>query len=226
MAVKNDLKQVCRQLGLSQLDQNLCSDEESISKISDRKSSRLHNAYVPYSSKGLSWHTDGYYNSLDHTIRGMVLYCQSPAQSGGKNEFMDFDILYILLRDMNPDYIRALSAPDVMTIPANISDGKMIRPDQTGPVFSVDASTGHLHMRYSARKRNIAWREGLVTQEAVNAIENILNADSDYIISYIPQSGYAVVSNNCLHNRSSFTDSESGDHNRVIYRARFYDRVS
>lgn len=51
-----------------------------------------------------------------------------PAKDGGVNAVRDHEIAYIRLRDMNPAYIKALMAPSVMTIPANIEQGTEIRP--------------------------------------------------------------------------------------------------
>ena len=44
---------------------------------------------------------------------------------------------YILLRDENPDYIRALMQPDAMTIPANVEQGIEIRPHRPGRCFPL-----------------------------------------------------------------------------------------
>jgi len=66
----------------------------------------------------------------------------------------DHGIAYIRLRDMNPNYIRALMAPNAMTIPANIEHGSMVQPARSGPVFSTH-SDGSLHMRYTACTHSI-----------------------------------------------------------------------
>ena len=39
--------------------------------------------YIPYTNRGLSWHTDGYYNPSDMPVRAMVLHCIRDAASGG-----------------------------------------------------------------------------------------------------------------------------------------------
>ena len=48
----------------------------------------------------------------------MGLHCISPARVGGENALMDPEIAYILLREENPDFIRALMHPQAMEIPA------------------------------------------------------------------------------------------------------------
>ena len=131
---KEDIQDFAFLMGLSRIDNNLCADEDAITSIRVHPGSELHKTYIPYSNKPLSWHTDGYYNTPDHTIRAFLMYCVRAAKSGGNNQFMDPEIIYILLRDDNPDSIAALMQADVMTIPANIQDGKEIRAAQTGAV--------------------------------------------------------------------------------------------
>ena len=137
---------------------------------------------------------------------------------------MDCEVAYIQLRDENPDYIRALMAADAMTIPPNVQNGKEIRPEQAGPVFSV-AADGHLHMRYSARTRNIVWRDDSTTQAAVEFLLNLFQPDSPYIFRHRLKSGQGVLSNNVLHCRSSFEDDAASGRTRLLYRARYFDRI-
>ena len=153
---KDIIKKLGEQFGLLRLDHNMCADEDAISSL-EAAHKEPRTGYIPYTNRPIAWHTDGYYNSLDHQIRGLILHCVRPAESGGMNQLLDHEIAYIQLRDENPDYIQALMHPQAMTIPANIVDGKELRGDATGPVFSV-MQDGHLHMRYTHRKRNISWR--------------------------------------------------------------------
>ena len=169
------------------------------------------------------WHTDGYYNNSDSRIRAFVLHCVSPAVQGGENSLLDHEIVYIMMRDANPDFVRALMAPDAMVIPANIESGREIRPPSIGPVFSVEAS-GNLHMRYTARTRSIEWKRDTLTQEAVHFLENILAEDSPYIFHH-RMAGQGLVCNNVLHNRTAFTDDADAGISRLVYRARYYDRI-
>lgn len=211
-------------LGLTRLDANMLADDDGISSLSvvPGKSAR---GYIPYSNKRLLWHTDGYYNPPDRRIRAFILHCAQPAADGGENGLLDHEIAYILLRDAEPDYIRALSAPDAMTIPANTEDGRETRPAQTGPVFSVDADTGGLHMRYTARTRSIEWRPDGATRAAVQFLEQLLAGDSPYIFRHRLAAGQGLVCNNVLHNRSAFQDDPARQLHRLLYRARYYDRI-
>jgi len=208
-----------RQFEMIHLDANLRSDEDSVSSLEVRE--QVGNKYIPYTNKALSWHTDGYYNHLDKQIFGIIMHCVRPAAEGGVNRLMDIEAIYIALRDENPAYIEALMHPEAMTIPANIENGVVIREAQTGPVFMVKAD-GRLHMRYSARKRNITWRDTPETAEAVAMIGRIL-ADDEKVAKVALRAGQGVICNNVLHNRTGFEDSEQ--QKRLMYRARYYDDV-
>jgi Leu/Phe-tRNA-protein transferase len=208
-----------KQLSMKNLDANIRSDEDSVSSLEVRDQSG--NKYIPYTNKALSWHTDGYYNSLDRQIYGIIMYCVRPAAEGGINTLLNPESVYIALRDENSAYIEALMHPEAMTIPDNIEAGKVIRAAQTGPVFIVK-SNGRLHMRYSARKRNIIWRDTADTLEAVEMI-NQLMADETNVFKITLKAGQGIVCNNVLHNRSRFNDSET--QKRLMYRARYYDAV-
>ena len=209
-------------LGLTHLDGNLCSDEDNISSIQVKIEGR-HTGYIPYTSRQLTWHTDGYYNKAEQTIRAMVLHCVRPAKSGGENLMLDHEMAYIQLRDENPQYIRALMQADALTIPPNIENGKEIRGAQSGPVFSIDPLSQALHMRFSARTRNIEWKAP--AQEAVEYMKSLLNENNPYVITYRMQAGEGIIANNVLHNRTAFTDAEADNEKRLLYRARYYDRV-
>lgn len=209
------------QLGLVQLDTNLRADEDSVTSLEVRPQSG--NQYIPYTDKPLSWHTDGYYNSAAQQVRGIIMHCVQPAAAGGENAMLDPELLYIRLRDENPAYIAALMHSEAMTIPANIQDGIELRGAQSGPVFSVDPVSGCLHMRYSARQRNIEWRNDATTQAAAQRISTLL-AEGDRVVRHRLAAGQGIICNNVLHNRSGFEDSEQ--QHRLVYRARYYDRVA
>jgi len=222
---KGFVRQLGLRLGLRRLDGNLCSDEDNISSIEVTHSGRR-TGYIPYTPKPLTWHTDGYYNKASQTIRAMVLHCVRPAASGGENLLLDHEIAYIQLRDENPDYIRAFCQADALTIPPNMEKGEEIRPAQSGPVFSVDPVNGHLHMRFSARTRNIEWKNDSLTAEAVACMRQLLNENNPYVITYRMGAGEGIIANNVLHNRRGFEDGQAEAEKRLLYRARYYDRVA
>ncbi len=209
--------------GLTRLDSNPLADEDSITslRVVAEKSSR---GYIPYSNRRLLWHTDGYYNPPAQRIHAFVLHCVSPAAEGGENGLIDHELVYLLMRDANPELVAALMQPDAMTVPANTEDGSA-RPAQTGPVFSVDPA-GNLHMRYTARTRSIEWKEDPTTRAAVQMLERLLAEDSPYVFRHRLSAGQGLICNNVLHNRTAFTDDVDRGLARLIYRARYYDRIS
>lgn len=215
-------KQLCEAIGLVHLDRNLRADDTGISSIQVKEQQGTR--YIPYTDKQLSWHTDGYYNASDRQIHGWALYCVRQAPDGGENQLMDHEVLYLLMRDAKPAMIEALMQPDAMTIPANREDGDEIRPDHAGPVFSVD-DHGNLHMRYSARRRNIIWKDDAETARARDFITELLQDETAPIYTYKMQPGEGVISNNILHRRTRFTDGDTLDQQRLVWRARFHDRI-
>jgi hypothetical protein len=224
-ADKNIVKKLGEDFGLIRLDSNLGADNDSITSLQVIEGGRKQ-GYIPYSNLKLSWHTDGYYNLASNQIRGVILHCANTAAEGGENALLDHEMMYIHLRDQDPAYIFALMKPEVLTIPANIENGIEIRGAQTGPVFSIDEKSGVLHMRYSARKRNIIWTDDDVTTKAVNAIDDFLASDSDWILRHRLEPGQGLICNNVLHNRTAFKNDDAGGQQRLIYRGRYYDRLS
>ena len=224
LADKEIPRRLGEQLGLVRLDSNLLADEDAVTslQVTPGKSGR---GYIPYSNHRLLWHTDGYYNPSERCVRAFLLHCVTPAAQGGENALLDPEIAYLLLRDENPEHIRAFMAADAMTIPANTEEEGVSRPAQTGPVFSVDPVTGSLHMRYTARTRSIEWKANAATQNAVQALERLLASDSPYIFRYRLAAGEGLLCNNVLHNRTAFTDEVDKGMSRLIYRARYYDRI-
>lgn len=216
------LRALGAQFGLVNLDANWLADQHGISRITVSNPDNQHQTYIPYTDRAIKWHTDGYYNTSARQIRGMLLHCVRNAGIGGDNQVMDHEIAYLLLRDANPDFIRALSAPDVMTIPARVDEFDGVREAQTGPVFSID-SQGNLHMRYTARTRSIEWKQDAFTLAAVAALEQILASSSQHIHQLKMESGMGLLCNNVLHDRSAFTDDANDP--RLLFRARYLERV-
>ena len=214
-----------QQLGLTGLDPNMLADDDGITSLTvvEGKNKR---GYIPYSDKRLLWHTDGYYNTPEQQIRAFILHCVRPAPEGGESALLDPEMVYLRLRDENPGYIKALMHPEAMTIPANTESGVETRAAQTGPVFSLDSATNRLHMRYTARTRSIVWRDDEITRKALLCLEKQLEDDSPDVFRYRLKAGEGVLSNNVLHNRTAFTQGESEAEQRLLYRARYYARIS
>ena len=233
---KAAVRALSARFGLTRLDANWLADEDGISSLTPRdedgeaepntpdghKAARRGD-YIPYTHHRIRWHTDGYYNPEPRRILAMTLHCVREAEAGGDNELYDQDLAYIHLRDRDPEWIRALIAPDAMTIPARIDEIDGERPEESGPVFLIDPTSGGLHLRYTARTRSIAWKDDPTTQAAVKAIEDLLAGQPFGWFRLKLQPGMGLLCNNVLHTRDEFTDSPG--RRRLLYRARYHDRI-
>ena len=220
------LQNLGKQLGLFTLDAHRCATENHLTQITVQTTANGQH-YIPYTNQALGWHTDGYYNNAQQQIHAWLLYCAQPAASGGENSLLDHDIAYIRLRDENPQWIDALMATDAFIIPANTVNGNTLRSAQSGPVFQVSTDGQHLHMRYSARQRNIIWKADPTTQQAASFLRDFLTQGSDeHILSLTLQQGEGIISNNILHKRTGFIDAAEPAQRRMLYRARYYQRVA
>lgn len=215
---------VARQLGLSRLDGNWLADEDGITPIAVDASRTDRKLFIPYTDRPIQWHTDGYYQPPSRPIRSMLLHCVRSAESGGDSMLMDHEMAYVALRDTDPDGVRALMAPDAMTIPAREDEDGVARAEQSGPVFSVDARDGRLHMRYTARTRSIVWKDDAATRASVAFLRQLLQTDTARVLRVRLERGMGLVCNNVLHARSAFTDDP--DQPRLLFRARYLDRIA
>jgi len=210
------------QFGLASLDRNWLADDDGVSQVTVAgESGRVD--FIPYTNRPIRWHTDGYYNPPQRRIRAMVLHCVENAAEGGENALLDPEIAYLLLRDTDPAHVRALMREDAMTIPERTDADGVARPAQGGPVFSVDPSSGHLHMRYTARTRSIEWNPDPGVRAAVAALERVLDTPSPWIHRLTLAPGMGILCNNVLHDRSGFTDDPVRP--RLILRARYHERI-
>lgn len=222
---KADIRTFGQKLGLNRLDSNLYADDDGITSLQVSEVDRKRD-YIPYTDRRLNWHTDGYYNSPEQQIKAFLMFCVRDAAEGGDNQLLDHEIAYILLRDADPRFIEALMHPQAMTIPANIEQDIEIRPAQTGPVFYQDVVTGNLHMRYSARTRNIVWRDDPLTLAAAEFLQNLWEQGNSYVYHHRLMPGQGIICNNVLHSRTAFQDDPATGRNRLMYRARYYDRIA
>lgn len=212
-----------QQFGLGEMNKNWLADESGLTSLTVVDNGTRKN-YIPYTNKLINWHTDGYYNAPDKQIHALNLHVVQQAASGGENQLMDHEMAYLLLREKNPEFIRALMMDDVMSIPAGTEPDGSVRPERPGPVFSI-TDEGDLHMRYSARARNIHWLDDDRVSEAVQYLQQLLNDDkSRYVFSGRLEPGMGLISNNILHNRAAFTDS--AQNKRHYYRARYFSRLA
>jgi alpha-ketoglutarate-dependent taurine dioxygenase len=213
---------LARQFGVTRLDHNWLADDDGISSVTVTGESGRGD-FIPYTNRPIRWHTDGYYNPPDRRIRAMILHCVRNAATGGENRLLDHEIAYLQVRDADPAFVAALMQPDAMTIPARTDDAGVVRAAETGPVFSVNPDDGALHMRYTARTRSIEWKEDMAVREAAACLERVLSGPSPFIHRVTLEPGMGLLCNNVLHDRSAFTDDPARP--RLIYRARYYDRL-
>jgi len=211
-----------RQFGLNRLDGNWLADEDKVTRITvNDEGTRTH--YIPYTTQPIKWHTDGYYNAVTQPVRAMILHCVRPAARGGENTLLDHEIAYLRMRDHNPEFVRAMMAPQVMTIPAREDDEGVARAAVAGPVFSCHPLSGRLHMRYTARTRSIAWATDATTRAAVAWLEALLASDLPGKIQARLEPGMGLLCANVLHDRTRFEDEPSAP--RLLYRARYHDEL-
>jgi alpha-ketoglutarate-dependent taurine dioxygenase len=218
------VRQFGLRFGLNSLDANWLAGEQGITRVTICADDGQRQAYIPYTDRAIKWHTDGYYNPPERQVRGMILHCVHSAGQGGENRLMDHEIAYLMIRDSNVDFIRALSAPDAMTIPERTDEQGVARAAQTGPVFSVDPASGELHMRYTARTRSIVWKQDQTTLAAVAFLEKLLASDLPHIHPTRLEPGMGLLCNNVLHDRAAFSDDPN--HPRLLFRARYHDRIT
>ena len=211
------------QFGLYRLDSNLGADEDSVTSLQVVAASDERAQYIPYTNRALNWHTDGYYNPHERRINAFALYCVHQAERGGGNHLFDHEWMYITIRDLEPDLLAALMDEGLMRIPANVQGKRVIRPEESGPVFSVQPDNCGLNMRYTSRPHNIDWKSDKRSEQALNLVREIL-MDGEGVIDLRLQENQGIVCNNILHGRQAFHD-RSDRPGRLIYRARYYDAI-
>ena len=212
-----------RQFGLRRLDSNGGADEDGVTCLRVVDDADRRAQYIPYTNRALSWHTDGYYNPPGRRINAFALYCVNQAGRGGGNYLFDHELMYILVRDRAPGLLAALMAEDMMRIPANIQDNRVVRAEETGPVFALQTGGCNLLMRYTSRPRNIVWKADRRSAQALDLVREIL-LDGEAAIDLRLQPRQGMVCNNVLHGRQAFHDSDFGPA-RLVYRARYRDSI-
>jgi len=99
----NSMMALGKQLGVTHTDKSARhaqSDELTDSGILNRA--------IPFSTRHCNWHTDATYYGSDKTIQALFLLCKRPAVEGGSNKVLDHEVLYIHLRDKDPDALAVL----------------------------------------------------------------------------------------------------------------------
>jgi len=200
--INKSVKHLHTELCLTQSDHGIVADEGSLSLLKDMSGSER-GKFIPYTSRAMGWHTDGYYNDQHNTVRCFTLHCISPASSGGELSLIDDELLFIALNDEDPDLVALLSHPKAMTLPANKDNLGHDRPDRCAAVFSCH-SDGCLVSRFTTRTKNIHWRNEETFAAAVRATE-VLNTMQHHTTRLT--AGQGIVTRNILHRREAFNDA-------------------
>ena len=219
----NALLSLGRQFGLGDLDSNPGAEADSVTALRVVEAGDRRAQYIPYTNRAMNWHTDGYYNPEGRRIGAFALYCLHQAVRGGANYLFDHEMMYILVRDHSAELLEALMCDDMMCVPANVQDNRVIRAEETGPVFSLQPYSCALNMRYTSRPHNIVWKSDNLSASALNLVREIL-MDGAATTEIRLRSGQGIVCNNILHGRQAFHDAP-GKPGRLVYRARYYDAV-
>jgi alpha-ketoglutarate-dependent taurine dioxygenase len=223
---KTGLKALGKQLGIDRTDHNFCADGNDISSLQVCEQG-TRTGYIPYSDRPLGWHTDGYYygSQSGRAIRSFILHCVTPAPTGGKNSLLDPDIVVLLLSQIDASLPGILSSPSTFAIPRDANQPANTQSERTGPVFSIDPISAKLHMRYTARRHNIRWNPDPNIMEAVRCLKEVIENAAAYTVTHKLESGQGIICNNVLHRRTGFLNGSSISAQRLMYRARYYDRV-
>lgn len=206
-----------RQLGVTRTDKSARhaqSDELTDSGILNRA--------IPFSTRHCNWHTDATYYGSDNTIQALFLLCKRPAPEGGSNKVLDHEMLYIHLRDQEPGALEVLMRKDCFNY-RNPATGE-IDTSRGGKVFWTGAD-GHLCHRFSFRKTDMAWSDESDVAAARKVLESMISDASPHVLEGRLESGMGLISNNVLHTRERLVDSDDPAQKRLLFRARFYDRV-
>jgi alpha-ketoglutarate-dependent taurine dioxygenase len=64
-----------------------------------------------------------------------------------------------------------------------------------------------------------------MTRLATGFLAELLASDSEYMLTHRLRAGQGVICNNVLHRREAFVDDAPSGRRRLLYRARYHERV-
>ncbi len=215
------VSKLTEQVGLFRCETHRSAEDHGLVRLEVSNKDSKKN-FIPYSNKALNWHTDGYYNRQAKRIKSFSIHCVRPAAEGGINSFFDHELAYIKMRDENPEFIKAFRHRRAMSIPPFVGSNGETRQECPGGVFGIDRFYGSLHMRFTARKHNVNWRDTQITKDTYDFLMDLLENDKS-VLSYKLNAGEGILCNNVLHNRTSFENSD--DSQRLLLRGRYHERI-
>lgn len=215
--VSTSVEHLHRRLSLSAHDTGVLQTGSGLSLLRDL-SSTARGRFVPYTARAMGWHTDGYYNAPEQTLRCFTLHCIHPAASGGTLTVVDPELLLIALYDDDPQLVTDLCHPQCMTLPANQDDVGHDRPDRHVPVLfaHTDGTPG---LRFTTRTQHISWLSD-ATKAAAERLAELIDLHSQWHQAIRLDSGQGIITRNILHRRDAFTDDPAGP-SRQMLRGRY-----
>lgn len=190
-------------LSLRAFDRGVVHTDDGLSLLTDM-SGTSQGKFIPYTSKAMGWHTDGYYNTMEQSLRCFTIHCINPAQTGGTLTLLDHQLVLIALFDKNPQLVELLAHPQAMMLPANRDDLGHDRPARYSPVLFVrDDGTPGAH--FTTRTRHIEWRSP-ETLEAAQVMKTLIDDNIAWHHPLTLQAGQGVITRNVLHRREAYTD--------------------
>jgi hypothetical protein len=212
-----------KQLGLTDYDLHLYAQDQGLAHIT-QSVKKDQAEFIPYTDKAIGWHTDGYYNTIAQRIRAFSLFCVTPANRGGENQWIDQQMVYLQLRESNPDVAKALTHIQAMSIPEHVVNGVVRRKTSIGAIFFIDESSSQLYMRYTQRKKNIKFLDSQEVKQAVTVLDAHLSVTTEYHFSHTMTANQGMLCNNILHKRSGFINNLLNP--RLLLRGRYFNRLS
>jgi alpha-ketoglutarate-dependent taurine dioxygenase len=212
-----------KQLGLTDYDPHLYAQDQGLAHIT-QSVKKDQTEFIPYTDKAIGWHTDGYYNTIAQRIRAFSLFCVTPANRGGENQWIDQKMVYLQLRESNPDVAKALTHIHAMSIPEHVVNGVVRRKTSIGAIFFIDEPSSQLYMRYTQRKKNIKFLDSQEVKQAVTVLDAHLSVTTEYHFSHTMTANQGILCNNILHKRSGFIDNPLNP--RLLLRGRYFNRLN
>lgn len=212
-----------KQLGLTDYDPHLYAQDQGLAHIT-QSVKKDQAEFIPYTEKAIGWHTDGYYNTMAQRIRAFSLFCVTPANRGGENQWIDQQMVYLQLRESNPDVAKALTHIHAMSIPEHIVNGVVRRKTSIGAIFFIDESSSQLYMRYTQRKKNIKFLDSQEVKQAVTVLDAHLSTTTEHHFRHTMTANQGLLCNNILHKRSGFINNPLNP--RLLLRGRYFNRLN
>lgn len=210
------------QLGLRTVERGPSTGADGIARIACATAGA--GRRIPFTDRRMRWHTDGCTSAAAEPVRSVLLHCVRAAREGGDICLIDPELAWMLLREAGPELVAALMQADAFTIAALGNARATSRGEHARAVFSVDAATGDLHTRYTARRRGVRWKFDATTTEAAARLLRLMDRDATSVIRARLEPGMGIVCNNVLRSRDSFVDDPASP--RLMLRARFLERVA